>query len=81
MYANKFIQKNDLVYKTKPIKVFKRVENKFVQGEYYYEEIRKELYNNYGKNKLYSEGLIIKTSIDSEIQKLAENSLIEGYKL
>ena len=42
------------------------------------EEIRKELYNNYGKNKLYSEGLIIKTSIDSEIQKLAENSLIEG---
>ena len=45
---------------------------------YFYEEIRKELYNNYGKNKLYSEGLIIKTSIDSEIQKLAENSLIEG---
>ena len=78
MYSNKFIQKNDLVYKKKPIEVFRRIEDKFQQGEYYYEEIRKELYDNYGMNKLYSEGLIIKTSIDSEIQKLAENSLTEG---
>ena len=78
MYANRLIDINDLTYTKKPIQIFKRFENQFQQGEYYYEEIRKNLYDNYGKDKLYSEGLIIKTSIDSELQKLAENSLIEG---
>ena len=32
-------------------------------------EIRKLLYDKYGKDKLYSDGLIVKTSINSEIQK------------
>ena len=30
------------------------------------------------ENKLYSDGLIIKTSIDSKIQFLADQSLLEG---
>ncbi len=78
MFSNKFIKKNDLIHKNEPIKVFKRTNSEFIQAEYYYEEIRKKLYKNYGKNKLYSDGLVIKTSINSEIQKIAEESLIEG---
>ena len=78
MYENGFINKEDLIYKNKPIKVYKRTDIKFTDADYFYEEIRKELYSKFGKEKLYSDGLIIKTAIDSEIQKSANLSLIEG---
>ncbi len=78
MFKNKFIQKKELEYKNKPIVIFNRTENFFIKADYYYEEIRKSLYDEYGKNKLYSEGLIIKTSIDSNIQNFADQSLQEG---
>ena len=78
MYANKFIKKEDLEYKNKPLEVYKRVDTKFLDADYFYEEIRKELFNKYGKEKLYSEGLIIKTGLDSNIQQSANLSLIEG---
>ncbi len=78
MYVNKFIKKEDLEYKNKPLEVFKRLDIEFSDADYFYEEIRKELFNKYGKEKLYSEGLIIKTALDSNIQKSANLSLIEG---
>ncbi len=78
MYANKFIKKEDLEYKNKPLEVYKRVDTKFLDADYFYEEIRKELFDKYGKEKLYSEGLIIKTGLDSNIQQSANLSLIEG---
>ena len=78
MYVNKFIESNDLNYKNKPLEVYKRVDTEFSDADYYYEEIRKELFKKYGKEKLYSEGLIIKTALDSEIQEKANLSLVEG---
>ncbi len=78
MYANKFIKKKDLEYKNKHLEVYKRVDIQFSDADYFYEEIRKELFNKYGKENLYSEGLIIKTSLDSSIQKSANLSLVEG---
>ncbi len=78
MYANKFIKKEDLEYKNKPLEVFERIDVEFSDADYFYEEIRKELFNKFGKEKLYSEGLIIKTALDSSIQKSANVSLIEG---
>ena len=78
MYANGFITIEDLDYKNKPIEVFDRVNIKFSDADYFYEEIRKELFNKFGKEKLYSDGLVIKTALDSSIQKSANLSLIEG---
>ncbi len=78
MYANRFIENVDLNYKKEPLEVYKRVDIEFSDADYYYEEIRKKLFKKYGKEKLYSEGLIIKTALDSEIQKKANLSLIEG---
>ena len=73
MYQNGFIKEEDLIYKNKPLQVFKRNDRKFSEADYFYEEIRKELYLKFGKEKLYSDGLIIKTALDSEIQKNANN--------
>ena len=78
MYANKFIENDDLNYKNKPLEVYRRVDIEFSDADYYYEEIRKELFKKYGKEKLYSDGLIIKTALDSEIQEKANLSLLEG---
>ena len=78
MYANGFIKKEHLVFKNKPLEVYERINNKFSDADYFYEEIRKQLYIQFGKEKLYSDGLIIKTALDSQIQKSANLSLIEG---
>ncbi len=78
MYANGFIEKKDLKYKNEPIEVKERFDTTFLEADYFYEEIRKELFEKFGKEKLYSEGLIIKTALDSSIQKSANLSLIEG---
>ncbi len=78
MYANGFITKKELEYKEKPLEIYKRKNILFSDADYFYEEIRKELYSKYGKEKLYSDGLIIKTSLNSSIQENANKSLIEG---
>ena len=44
MYQNGFIKEEDLIYKNKPLQVFKRNDRKFSEADYFYEEIRKELY-------------------------------------
>ncbi len=78
MYANNYITKKDLKHKLKSIKIFDRQENIFTNADYYYEEIRKKLFAEYGKNALYSDGLVVKTSINTQIQKFADESLLEG---
>ncbi len=78
MYANGFIEKKDLKFKNKPLDIFQRKEVIFSDADYFYEEIRKELYSSFGKDALYSDGLVIKTALDTNIQKKANLSLIEG---
>ena len=78
MYANGFIKRENLEYKNKPLEIYQRFDIEFSDADYFYEEIRKELFRKFGKEKLYSEGLIIKTALDSNIQKSANLSLIEG---
>ena len=36
------------------------------------------MFAEYGKNALYSDGLVVKTSINTQIQKFADESLLEG---
>src|SRR6056300_1655352 len=48
MYENGFISNDSLSYKDKPIKIFDRDNKSFVGADYYYEEIRKKLFLNYG---------------------------------
>ncbi len=76
MYENGFISFDDLSFKNKPIQINARDNKKYVGADYFYEEIRKKLFLNYGTETLYSEGLIIKTSLNSDLQNLAENLLL-----
>jgi len=78
MYKNKFINSLQLLEKKKPILIIDRYENKFQEANYYKEEVRKRLNNLLGNSSLYEEGLIIKTSIDTNLQKILNNVLIKG---
>jgi penicillin-binding protein 1A len=78
MYENGFIQYDDLSFKNKPIQLIARDDKSFFGANYFYEEIRKKLFSNYGTETLYSEGLVIKTSLNTDLQHLAEESLVKG---
>ncbi len=78
MYKNNYIDDKELLQKNIDLVTNKRTSNNFTQADYYFEEIRKYLYNKYGEETLYSKGLVIKTSINTEIQKLSDESLVEG---
>jgi len=78
MYENGFIKHDELSFKNKPIKLISRDDRSFVGANYFYEEIRKKLFSNYGRETLYSEGLVIKTSLNTDLQHLAEESLVNG---
>jgi penicillin-binding protein 1A len=78
MHENGFIKYDDLSFKNKPIQLIARDDRSFVGANYFYEEIRKKLFLNYGAETLYSEGLVIKTSLNTDLQYLAEESLVKG---
>ena len=78
MFKNNFIKKSELSFKNLPIIVKERLEYNYDSAKYFNEEVRKYLYNIYGKEKLYSDGLIIKTTIDTDLQSIADKVLFNG---
>jgi len=78
MYENNFINLSELDFKKLSIKVKDRFESNFDSADYFNEEIRKNLYNHYGKEKLYSDGLVVKTTIDTHLQSIADKVLVKG---
>ena len=79
MFENNFINIDDLIsYQNKKLVVKDRYENKFEQAKYFREEVRKQLNNLFGSQKLYSQGFIIKTTIDTKLQKIADEVFING---
>ncbi len=49
-------------------------------ARYYVEDVRKYLVEKYGFNKIYKQGLIIKTPINLELQSIATESLRNGLE-
>jgi penicillin-binding protein 1A len=47
-------------------------------AEYFTEEVRRYLYDNYGEKKLYEGGLSVRTTLDPKIQQMARQSMING---
>ena len=78
MYENGYISAAYLQYKNKPLIVQDRYEEQFEEAKYFKEEVRKELYDLFGKQALYEQGLIVKTSINTKLQKIADHVLISG---
>ncbi len=78
MYKNNFISREELEIKQKKLVVQNRNENKFEEAKYFREETRKELNSLLGNQELYNEGYIVKTTIDTKLQNIADKVFIEG---
>jgi penicillin-binding protein 1A len=78
MKSNKYISLADLKAKNNDLIVIKRELISPINAEYFREDIRKYLYNTYGEKFLYEEGLVVKTTLDTLYQNLADEALING---
>ncbi len=47
-------------------------------GEYFAEEVRRELFERYGEKKLYEGGLSVHTTLDPKIQVMARKAMVAG---
>ena len=47
-------------------------------AEYFTEEVRRYLYDNYGEKKLYEGGLSVRTTLDPKLQILARQTMVNG---
>ena len=47
-------------------------------AEYFTEEVRRYLYDNYGEKKLYEGGLSVRTTLDPKLQMLARKTMVNG---
>ncbi len=47
-------------------------------AEYFAEEVRRYLYDNYGEKKLYEGGLSVRTTLDPKLQMAARKTMVNG---
>lgn len=66
------------IAKAKPLQMVKRLGAQIVDAPYFAEEVRKELLDRYGDDGLYKGGLVVRTSADPRLQRIATESLRQG---
>jgi len=79
LYENNYIDKVEYEkFVNKEIILKKRKKTFTEDTSYYVEDIRKNIVNQFGFNKVYKQGLNISTPINLDLQKIAIKSLREG---
>lgn len=79
MAAEGYITKEQAkIAKETPLEVVKRDEEDYVRAPYFAEEIRRELAEQYDEEGLYTGGLVVRSSIDPELQEIAQRALRNG---
>ena len=58
-----------------PLVVRSREATEFVSADYFTEEVRRWLYDQYGEHGLYEGGLSVRTTVDPRLQDIAERAL------
>ncbi len=65
--------------KAKPLTVNLRQTGAHIStAEFFAEEVRRSLLNQYGEDKLYGGGLSVRTTLDPKLQQMARRALIDG---
>ena len=63
-----------------PLEVRSRGATEFFEAEWFSEEVRRELMEVFGQEKLYSGGLSVRTTIDPKLQRIGERALRSGLQ-
>jgi penicillin-binding protein 1A len=79
MYGDKAITREQYEKaRAEPIVLHKRDSSKLVDASYFAEEVRRELMRILGEKATYRNGYVVRTTLDPELQKIAEETLKEG---
>lgn len=79
MLAENYITEGEAeLARLKPLEVVEKDDDNIVRAPYFAEEIRRELAKTYEDEGLYTGGLAVRSSIDPELQKIAQQSLRNG---
>ena len=66
--------------KKEPLKIATRPTGAHIfAAEYFAEEVRRYIYDNYTEKKLYEGGLSVRTTLDPKMQVLARKVLVDGF--
>ena len=67
------------VAKAKPLGVkLRKLGAHVFAAEFFAEEVRRQIFREYGENKLYGGGLSVRTTLDPRLQRMARNALMGG---
>jgi penicillin-binding protein 1A len=67
-------------WKKEPLKVTQRPTGAHIfAAEFFAEEVRRYIHDNYTEKKLYEGGLSVRTTLDPKLQVLARKVLVEGF--
>jgi len=66
--------------KQDPLIVVSRAQTEFFEAPYFAEEVRRDLVDMYGEDKLYKGGLSVHTTVDPRLQTTAVNTLRDGLE-
>ena len=79
MYDDGYITKKQMKdAQQTPLTVVGRGSQDVVKAEYFTEEVRRQLYDRYGEERLYDGGLSVRTTLDTRLQALGERVLRHG---
>ncbi len=63
-----------------PLTVQRRAASDIVRADYFAEEIRRELVGRFGENALYKGGMVVRSTVDSRLQTIADRVLRQGLE-
>jgi penicillin-binding protein 1A len=63
-----------------PLEISERDPTQVAKADYFAEEVRRELMDLYGEEKLYKGGLSVRTTIDPRLQEIADRVLRDGLE-
>ena len=79
MLEDGYITKAQSVHALKqPLLVRSRSETRIAQADFFVEEVRRELYERFGENKLYGGGLSVRTTLIPRLQEISDRVLRNG---
>jgi penicillin-binding protein 1A len=82
MAANGYItkQERDAGEKEDLVVFPRKMGTTFQEADYFVEEIRRDLYDRFGEKQLYEGGLSAHTTLDTDLQRVAQHVLREGLE-
>lgn len=77
---NRISAENARLAQAEPLVTARREQTEFVEADYFTEEVRRVLFEQFGEDQLYKGGLSVRTTLDPKLQNVARRVLRDGLE-